>query len=116
MKPKMSAMLLAVAEEFIALGHDTSDKQQRLFGAVSAWNIACLAPAAREPALQQFLAGYRDLDPGQTPQDIAAVEHDMRELIRKKLQTYPKVRTQIVDAQLQERDGRLHVLVAAVRR
>jgi hypothetical protein len=52
------------------------------------------------------MARYRDPNP---------VEHNMRQLIRKKLLTYPGVRTQIVDAKLQEHNGKLHVLVASVR-
>ena len=114
MKPKLSEMLLKVAGGYIALGEDVEDKRQLLYGAVSAWNIACLAPSLRDHALKKFMTEHRMANPAQTFQDFADVEQDMRELIRQKCLMFPDVNVQIVNAHLEEVDDKMHVTVASV--
>ena len=114
MKAKISEMLLAVSMDYIALGQDLEHKRQLLFGAVSAWNIACLPPHRREPALREFMIAYRKANPAQAQRDYADVEEDMRQLIRRKSARYPHVSLQIINADLQEEAGELKVTVASV--
>ena len=59
MKAKISEMLPAVSTDYIALGRDLEHKRQLLFGAVSAWNIACLPPQRREAALKDFMVAFQ---------------------------------------------------------
>jgi len=115
MKRKISEMLLAVAGDYISLGEDEEHKRQLLFGAASAWNVACLAASERERALQAFMTAYRNANPTQTPEDYADVEGDMRKLIQKKCQMFQDVNAQILNATLNEDDGKMHVTVASVR-
>jgi len=115
MKAKISEMLLAVSRDYIALGEDLEHKRQLLFGAVSAWNIACLPEQQRERALKKFMMAYRQANPTQTPQDYADVEEDMRQLVERKSATFPKVCSQIINADLREEGGELQVTVASVR-
>lgn len=115
MKRKMSEMLLGVSGDYISLGEDEEHKRQLLFGAVSAWNIACLAASERERALQEFMTAYRNANPTQTPEDYADVERDMHKLIQKKCQMFPDVNSQIVNATLNEDDGKIRITVASVR-
>jgi hypothetical protein len=115
MKPKLSEMLLKVAEGYIALGEDVEDRRQLLYGAVSAWNIACLSPSSSDRALKKFMTGYRKMNPTQTLQDFVDVEQDMRELIRRKCLMFPDVNAQIVNANLEEIGGKMHVTVASVQ-
>ena len=115
MKAKISEMLLAVSRNYIALGEDLEHKRQLLFGAVSAWNIACLPEHQRERALKKFMTAYRDANPTQTPQDYADVEEDMRQLIERKSATYPEVCSQIINADLREEGGEFRVTVASAR-
>jgi hypothetical protein len=115
MKPKLSEMLLKVAGSYVALGEDVEDKRQLLYGAVSAWNIACLPLSSREHALKKFMKEYRKMNPTQTLQDFVDVEQDMRELIRQKCLLVPDVNVQIVNANLKEIGGKMHVTVASVQ-
>ncbi len=108
-------MLLKVAEGYIALGEDVEDRRQLLYGAVSAWNIACLSPSSSDRALKKFMTEYRKMNPTQTLQDFADVEQDMRELIRRKCLMFPDVNAQIVNANLEEIGGKMHVTVASVQ-
>ena len=114
MKPKLSEMLLKVAGDYIALGEDVEDKQQLLYGAVSAWNIACLPTSAQDRALMKFMTEYKKMNPALTPQDFVDVEQDMRNRIRHKCLVFPDVNVQIVNANLEEIDGKMHVTVASV--
>lgn len=115
MKRKISEMLLGVSEDYISLGEDEEHRRQLLFGAVSAWNVACLATSDRERALQAFMTAYRKANPTQTPEDYADEERDMRALIQKKCQMFPDENAQILNATLNEDDGKMHVTVASVR-
>jgi hypothetical protein len=113
-KPKVSEMVLDFAGDYIAMGEDIEEKQELLNGAVSAWNIACLDEKARKRAIKRYMAEYRKLNPAQSKQDFRDVEEDLRLLIEQKEKLYPEVRIQIVDAHIQEIDGRVHVNVMSM--
>jgi hypothetical protein len=112
-RKKISEMVLDFAGDYIALGEDIEEKQQYLNSAVSAWNIACLNEKARKRSIKKYMAEYRKLNPTQSKRDFCDVEEDLRLLITKKVEIYPEVRIQIVDAQIQEINGKNHVTVAS---
>ena len=60
------------------------------------------------------MAEYRKLNPTQSKRDFRDVEENLRLLIREKEKLYPEVRIQIVDAHIQEIDGKNHVTVASL--
>jgi hypothetical protein len=111
---KISEMVLNFAGDFIAMGDDIEDKQQYLNSAVSAWNIACLDEKARKRSIKKYMAEYRKLNPTQSKRDIHDVEENLKILIKQKEKLYPEIRVQIVDAQIKEINGKIHVTVASL--
>ena len=107
-------MVLDFAGDYITMGEDIEDKQQYLNSAVSAWNIACLDEKDRKRSIKKYMAEYRRINPTQSKQDFLDVEENLRLLIKQKEKLYPEVRIQILDAQIQEIDGKNHVTVASL--
>ena len=107
-------MGLDFAGDYIAMGDDIEEKQQYLNSAISAWNIACLDEKAKKRSIKKYMAEYRKLNPTQSKQDFRNVEKDLRLLIKQKEKLYPEVRLQIVNAHIQEIDGKYHVTVASL--
>jgi len=115
-KIKISEMLLNFAGNYISMGEDIEEKQQYLNGVVSAWNIACLNEKDRERSIKKYMSEYRKLNPLQSKRDFRDVEENLRLLIKEKDKFYPEVRIQIVNAHIQEIDGKVHVTVASLSR
>jgi hypothetical protein len=113
-RKKISEMVLDFAGDYITMGEDIEDKQQYLNSAVSAWNIACLDEKDRKRSIKKYMAEYRRINPTQSKQDFLDVEENLRLLIKQKEKLYPEVRIQILDAQIQEIDGKNHVTVASL--
>ncbi len=114
LKPKVSEMVLDFEGSYIALGEDIKEKQELLNCAVSAWNIACLDEKAGKLAIKKYMANYRQLNPAHSKQDFRDVEEDFRLLIAQKEKLYPEVRIQIINALIQEIDGRDHINVMSM--
>jgi hypothetical protein len=115
-KIKISEMLLNFAGNYISMGEDIEEKQQYLNGVVSAWNIACLNEKDRERSIKKYMSEYRKLNPLQSKRDFRDVEENLRLLIKEKEKFYPEVRIQIVNAHIQEIDGKIHVTAASLSR
>jgi hypothetical protein len=113
-RKKISEMVLDFAGDYIAMGEDIEEKQQYLNSAVSAWNIACLDEKARKRSIKKYMAEYRKLNPTHSRRDFRDVEEDLRLLVKQKEKLYPEVRCQIVDAHIQEINGKNHVTVASL--
>ena len=107
-------MVLDFAGDYIAMGEDIEEKQQYLNSAVSAWNIACLDEKAQKRSIKKYIAEYRKLNPTQSKRDFRDVEEDIILLIKQKEKLYPEERVQIVDAHIQEINGKNHVTVASL--
>jgi len=112
---KVSEMLLDVAREFLAMGEDIDDKQQLLNAAVSAWNIACLRGDKRKKAVQKYMKTYEKMNPTFTKADCEDEEEDILLLIEQKDKLYADVNIQIVNAVIEEIDGKYHVTVASAK-
>lgn len=111
---KMSEMVAHFAREYFNLGGDIEHKQQLLNSAVSAWNIACLNEQKREEAVKKYLDGWKRLNPTHEKEMLKGVEEDLRLLIKRKLELYPDIKKQIVNAHIQEVDGKNRITVASV--
>ncbi len=112
---KVSEMLLNVAGDFIAMGEDIAEKQELLNASVSAWNIACLKDDKRQQAINKFMKEYKKLNPTFTKDDFKDEEENLRLLIRHKDALYPDINIQIVNAIVQEVDGKNHITVASAK-
>ena len=108
-------MLLNVAGDFIAMGEDIAEKQELLNASVSAWNIACLKDDKRKQAINKFMKEYIKLNPTFTKDDFKDEEENLRLLIRQKDELYPDINIQIVNAIVQEVDGKNHITVASAK-
>ena len=60
------------------------------------------------------MAQYRKLNPTQSKRDFRDTEKDLRLLITQKQKLYPEVWVQIVDAHINEINGKNHVTVATL--
>jgi len=113
-KQKVSEMVLGFASNYIAMGEDIENKQEYLNGAVSAWNIACLDENDKNRAIKRYMVEYRKLNPAHSKQDFRDAEENIRLLIKQKEKLYPEVTVQIVNANIQEIDGKDHVTVMSL--
>ena len=111
---KVSAMVLKVAEGYIDMGESAEEKENYLRSACSAWNIACLPPLKREPAIKQYVEQYQKINKADK-EDCIALEEDIRLLIKQKDRLYPDVKVQIVDSKIEHINGKDHIIVATVR-
>lgn len=100
---KISQMITQMASDYISMGETTEECQSYLNDACTAWNIAVLPEQQREEALHRFIEEYKRLNPG--IDDEENVIHDMRILIKKKLEQFPAVKTVIINAHLEELEG-----------
>ena len=113
-KPKLSAMVLGFAGDYIAMGESIEEKQEYLTGAVSAWNIACLDKKVRNQTIKRYMVEYRKLNPSHSKQDFRDVEENLRLLIQQKDKLYPSVRIQIANAHIEQINGKDHVTVMSL--
>lgn len=113
-KKKISEMVGDFAGDYISLGDDIQEMQQYLHAAVSAWNIACLDKRDRVRLIKSYMKNYRKMNPEQNKRVYKGVEDDLRLLIKQKIKLYPDVEVQIVDAKIEEIDGKTHIKVASM--
>ena len=113
-KRKISTMLLDIAGKYIDMGESPEEKENYLRCACSAWNIACLPLSEREAAIREYLAQYQEFNKADET-DCAAVEENIRLLIKQKNEMYPHVKTAIVDSKINHVNGEDHVVVASLR-
>ena len=107
-------MVLKVAEGYIDMGETTEERGNYLRSACSAWNIACLSPLKREPAIKQYVEQYQKINKADEA-DCKALEEDLRLLIKQKDRLYPDVDVQIVNSKIDNIDGRDHAIVVTAR-
>jgi hypothetical protein len=96
---KMSELIGQYASDYINMGEDTEERQNYLNGACTAWNIANLDEKHREGALHHVIESYRKMNPGSN--DVENFEHDLRILIKKKVEMFPEIRKVIIDAMIE---------------
>ena len=96
------------------MGESTEERENYLRSACSAWNIACLPPLKREPAIKQYVEQYQKINKADK-EDCIALEEDIRLLIKQKDRLYPDVNVQIVDSRIENVNGKDHVMVVSAR-
>ena len=93
---KMSELIAEYASDYINMGDTTEERQSFLNGACTAWNIANLPHHQHEKALHQTAEEYIKLNP--KVDDVENYLHDMRLLIKNKLELFPNIKKTIVNA------------------
>lgn len=81
---------------------------------ISEWNIASLGEKNREGAIKKYLEEWKRLNPTHEKDMLKGMEEDLRLLIKRKLELYPDIKKQIVNAHIQEMDGKNRITVASV--
>jgi hypothetical protein len=99
---KMSELIGEFASDYINMGEDTEERQNYLNRACTAWNIAILEENLREGALRDAIDSYKKMNPG--TDDVENFEHDLRILIKKKLEIFPDIKKVIIDAMIEPID------------
>ena len=112
-KNKISELIMGYAGNYILEGQDEFEKQQRLYTAISAWNIACLDKMQREKGIKKYLKECKKLNSEYNKKDLKEIQTDIKLLIELKIQKYPDVKVQVFDAQLVEKNGKAYVTVAS---
>ncbi len=95
----MSELISEYASDYINMGEDTEERQNYLNGACTAWNIANLDEKHREEALRHAIDSYKKTNPGRN--DVENFEHDLRILIKKKVEMFPEIRKVIINAMIE---------------
>jgi len=104
---------LEYASDFINMGKTALQRQAYLSGACSAWNIAVMPEHLREDALKKHAEVFNRINPGVN--DEEGFLHDMRLLIQRKLELFPKVNVIIMDARIKPiNDSNYQVQIASM--
>lgn len=98
-KIKMSELISEYASDYINMGENTEERQNYLNSACTAWNIAILDETLQEEALRRAIEGYKNMNP--EIDDAENFEHDLRVLIRKKVEMFPEIKKAIIDAMIE---------------
>lgn len=112
-KKKMgtSQMLLKMGEELIQLGQDTIEKENYLRSVCTGWNIACLDPSYHEACISDAVIQFKAIN-NANDEDTKIYEMNLIKLIEKKIKFFPKIKNQILNADLTEENGKLTVKTA----
>ena len=113
-KQKISAMVLKVAGDYINKGETTEERENYLCSACTAWNIACLPSLKRVAAIKQYIEQYQKINKADEA-DCKAMKEDITLLIKQKNALYPYINVQIVDARIENINGRESVTVLSAR-
>ena len=95
----MSELISEYASDYINLGESIEERENYLNGACTAWNIAILDEKHREDALRRAIEAYKRMNPG--TDDAENFEHDLRVLVRKKLEMFPDIRKCVINAMIE---------------
>ena len=106
-------MIIDLASDFIELGTTLDEKQNHLNAVCIAWNISILPRSIRKKALIDFLAAYKEANPGDDEDNIKDIERDIELLIREKIRKFPNAVTPIEHAKITENDNEYRIVVAS---
>jgi hypothetical protein len=98
-KIKISELISEYASDYINMGENTEERQNYLNSVCTAWNIAILDETLQEEALRRAIEGYKNMNP--EIDDAENFEHDLRALIRKKVEMFPEIKKAIIDAMIE---------------
>lgn len=95
----MSELIGEHASDYINMGDTTEERQSLLNDACTAWNIAILPAISREDAIRLTIEEYKRVNPG--IDDAGNLEHDLRNLVQKKLEMFPDIKKAILGATIE---------------
>ena len=104
-KKKVSEMLLKVGDGFIQMAENLEQKENYLRSVCTAWNISCLDESQREKLLFDTVIHFKNINKS-TEDNAKNYEETLRKLIEVKLKLYPKVKLQILSAEITEVNGK----------
>jgi len=111
-KIKMSELISEYASDYINMGENTEERRNYLNSACTAWNIAILDETLREEALRRVIEGYKRMNPD--IDDAENFEHDLRTLIKKKIEMFPEIKKAIIDAMIEPlTDSKYRISIAS---
>ena len=110
--PKVSEMILRMAEGFLNMGGDLEHKENLLRIACSAWNIACFEHPKRHSLISRYVEKFREAN---NASEVACknLEEDMGRLIEEKDRLYSHIMIRILDSKIELVDGKEHVMVTS---
>jgi hypothetical protein len=111
-KPKVSEMILKMAEGFLDMGKDMEHRENLLRMACMAWNIACFEAPRRRSLIDKYIATFKEVN-NASEEACKNLEGDMGQLIEEKDRLYPQVLIRILDAKIESIEGREHVVVTS---
>ena len=104
-KQKVSEMLLKVGDGFIQMAENLEQKENYLRSVCTAWNISCLDEGQREKILFDTVTHFKNINKS-TDENAKHYEETLRKLIEVKLKLYPRVKLQILSAEITEVNGK----------
>lgn len=113
-RPKVSEMIMKVADDFIGMGKTLEDRRNYLHSACTAWNIACYSGSKREELLERSIKVFKDIN-NSTEDECRKHEENIRILMQQKDKYYPDVKVQILEAQINVVNGQEHVNIASTK-
>lgn len=101
---KMSEIIAEYAGDFLACGSDLYEKQNNLNCACTAWNISLLPKTEIKQKVNSVVAFYEKINPEINESDN--LRYNLEQLIKRKLELYPDIRTSIVRAIIEDDHGK----------
>lgn len=108
-------MLLKIGGELIQLGRDTAEKENYLRSVNTAWNIACLDPSYHEKCIFDSVMNFRSIN-NSSEEDSRIYEENLRKLIERKKELFPKIKIQILSSELTEKDNKMTIKTTSKKR
>ena len=115
LKKKMSEIVLEYASDYISMGETLEERQCLLNSACSAWNFSLLSTEERGNAVQEYLKEYKKYNPNADAIQCNAVIENILKLIDVKLKKFHNIKKSIINAHIEDINGRDHVTVASMR-
>ncbi len=108
---KISEMIIAFSNDYIAMGNTVAQKQNYLNAACTAWNIAILPKKDRKNSISNYVNEYKRLNPYTT--DHSNLRHDIEMLIKQKIQMFPDNTKKICSAEVVKKNDKEYSIIAA---
>lgn len=112
-KRKISEMILELGGAFLDRSSTIAERQYRLTGVCTAWNLACQSRQVRRKQLEEFRKSYLQSDPETDEIELDLMINDLKKLIDRKLKMFPEDKRHIVSGKLVPYNGRYRIEIAS---
>lgn len=113
-RDKVSKMLVTLGDGFVQLGATAQERENHFRTVATAWNIACLDESLRERCIGDSILKFIDVNKSNQA-TAEAYEHNLRQLISRKLELFPLAKAQVFDVQIQQDSGQEKLLAVSRR-